>query len=136
MRLGARLNEAQTCGMPLTSVAGGVRKLGSKPASPESCGPGSVNALGLVTLTAPSGGRSGFPKPPAARAAAVSAANPPVASIARRESFALIISLVLSTNASKGCFCGSFMTRAYLNFSLSERTGWLYGSPQEREYYV
>src|SRR5271166_2176953 len=113
MRLGARLNEAQNCGMPLTSVAGGLRKLGSWPASPGSCGPGSVNALGLVTLTAPSGGRSGLPKTPAAWAAAVIAANPPAASIARRERFAVIISLVLSTNASKRCFWVSFMTRDY-----------------------
>src|ERR1700747_413675 len=113
MRLGARLNEAQTCGMPLTSVAGGLRKLGSKPASPESCGPGSVNALGLVTLTAPSGGRSGLPRPPAARAAVVSAANPPAASIARRETFVLIIFPVISAKASKGCFRVSCMTRDY-----------------------
>ena len=120
MRLGARLNEAQNCGMPLTSVAGGLRKLGSWPASPGSCGPGSVNALGLVTLTAPSGGRSGLPKPPAARAAAVRAANPPAASIARRERFALIISLVISTHASKGCFGVSFMTRDYQFHSLPQ----------------
>src|SRR6202030_2952431 len=110
MRLGARLNEAQNCGMPLTSVAGGLRKLGSWPASPGSCGPGSVNALGLVTLTAPSGGRSGLPKPLAARAAAVRAADPPAANIARRERFALIISLVISTHGSTGCFGVSFMT--------------------------
>src|SRR5271166_6224896 len=113
IRLGARLNEAQNCGMPLTSVAGGLRKLGSWPASPGSCGPGSVNALGLVTLTAPSGGRSGLPKTPAAWAAVVIAANPPAASIARRERFAVIISLVLSTNSSKRCFWVSFMTRDY-----------------------
>src|SRR6516165_6486694 len=109
MRLGTRLNDVQNCGMPLTSVAGGLRKLGSLLARPGFCGPGSVSAFGLVTLTAPSGGRSGLPKPPAARAAAVSAANPPAASIVRRERFALIISLVISTRVSKGCFWGFCM---------------------------
>src|ERR1700757_2469029 len=113
MRLGTRLNDAQNCGMPLTSVAGGLRKVGSKPARPGSCGPGSVNALGLVTLTAPSAGRSGLPKPPAARAAAVNVANPPAASIVRRERFALIILLKASAKASKGCFWGSFIARDY-----------------------
>jgi hypothetical protein len=117
---GRKVDEAQNCGMPLTSVAGGLRKLGSWPASPGSCGPGSVNALGLVTLTAPSGGRSGLPKPLAARAAAVRAANPPAASIARRERFALIISLVISTHASKDCFGVSFMTRDYQFHSLPQ----------------
>src|ERR1700756_3257814 len=75
-----------------------------------SCGPGSVNALGLVTLTAPSAGMSGLPKPPAARAAAVSVANPPAASIVRRERFALIMLLTIST---KDCFWGGFMSRDY-----------------------
>src|ERR1700751_2221364 len=96
--------------MPLTSVAGGLRKAGSKLARPGSCGPGSVNALGLVTLTAPSAGMSGLPKPPAARAAAVSVANPPAASIVRRERFALIMLLTVSI---KDCFWGGFISRDY-----------------------
>src|ERR1700756_3616886 len=75
-----------------------------------SCGPGSVNALGLVTLTAPSAGRSGLPKPPAARAAAVSVANPPAARMVRRERFALIMLLTVSI---KDCFRVGFMARDY-----------------------
>src|ERR1700751_769642 len=110
MRLGIRLKDAQNCGMPLTSVAGGLRKLGSKPARPGSCVPGSVKALGLVPLTAPSAGRSGLPKPPAARAAAVSVANPPAARIVRRERFALIMLFTIST---KDCFRGGFIARDY-----------------------
>jgi hypothetical protein len=51
--------------------------------------------------------------PPAARAAVVSAANPPAANIARRESFVFVIFLVISTKASKGRFRVSFMTRDY-----------------------
>src|ERR1700741_1157095 len=99
MRLGTRLNDAQNSGMPLAAVGGGWRKVGSNPARPASCGPGSVNALGLVTLTAPSAGRSGLPKPPAARAAAVSVAKPPAASIVRRERVALIMLLTISAKA-------------------------------------
>ena len=87
-----------------------VEETGLMASKSGSCGPGSVNASGLVTLTAPSGGRSGLPKPTAARAAAVRAANPPAASIARRERFGLIISLMISTHASNGCFGDSFMT--------------------------
>src|ERR1700744_6322386 len=96
--------------MPFTSVAGGLRKVGSKPGRPGSCGPESVNALGFVTLTAPSAGRSGLPKPPAARAAAVSVAKPPAASIVRRERFALIMLLTISI---KGCCWGGFIARDY-----------------------
>ena len=57
-----------------------------------------------------SAGRSGLPKPPAARAAAVSVANPPAANIVRRERFSFIISLAISTKAAKGCVWGSFIT--------------------------
>src|ERR1700730_13986258 len=61
MRLGARLKEDQNCGIPLTSVAGGLRKDGMLLASAGSCGPGSASARLLVTFIAPSGGRSGLP---------------------------------------------------------------------------
>src|SRR4029077_5493267 len=88
MRFGARLNEDQYCGIPLTSVAGGLRNDGSLPARPGSCGPGSASAFGLVTLTAPSAGSSGLPNEAAFAAdAAVSIAAPTalVASILRRD---------------------------------------------------
>src|SRR5580692_2389105 len=93
MRFGARLNEAQYWGMPLTSVAGGSRKAGSFPARPRSCGPGSDSAFGLVTLTAPSAGSSGLPKV-AARAVAPDNAMPAAAAVRmlRLESIALLLS--------------------------------------------
>jgi hypothetical protein len=56
IRFDARLNDDQNCGMPFTSVAGALRNDGSLIARDGSCGPGSVSALGLVTLTAPSAG--------------------------------------------------------------------------------
>ena len=82
MRRGARLNEAQNCGMLPTSVGGGSRNVGMVLASAGSCGPGIVNASGLVTLTAPSGGRSGFPNE-AARATVAATAT--LAGSRRRE---------------------------------------------------
>src|SRR6185295_18792887 len=78
IRLGARLNDAQYCGMPLTSVGGGLRKAGSLLARFGSCGPGSLSAFGLTTLTAPSGGSSGLPNE-AASAADAAATTAPVA---------------------------------------------------------
>src|SRR6185437_9958789 len=83
IRLGARLNDAQYCGMPLTSVGGGLRKAGMLLARSGFCGPGSVSALGLTTLTAPSGGSSGLPKD-AASAADVATTAAPVAPAASR----------------------------------------------------
>jgi hypothetical protein len=88
MRRGARLNEAQNCGMLPTSVGGGSRNVGIVLASAGSCGPGIVNPSGLVTLTAPSGGRSGLPNE-AARATVAAAATLPAAedaSTVRRDS--------------------------------------------------
>src|SRR3984957_17292870 len=87
IRLGARLNDVQNCGMPLTSVAGGLRKAGWLPAKPGSWGPGSVSALGLVTLTAPSAGSSGLPNVAAFAADAVVTTAPAAlaASSLRRE---------------------------------------------------
>src|SRR6476660_7056708 len=92
MRFGARLNEDQNGGIPLTSVAGGLRNDGSFPARPRSCGPGSANALGLVTLTAPSAGSSGLPNV-AARAVVADNAMPAavVARMLRLESINLLL---------------------------------------------
>src|ERR1700732_2250397 len=84
IRLGARLNEAQNCGMPLTSVAGGLTKAGSLRARLGSCGPGSVRAFELAALTAPSAGSSGLPKL-AARAVAADI-TVPAAAVARASS--------------------------------------------------
>ena len=93
MRRGAKLNEAQNTGMLPTSVGGGSRKAGIVSASPVSCGPGIVSVLGLVTLTAPCGGRSGLPKL-AARTTVAPIAAPPAAvaaSTPRRDSSFMII---------------------------------------------
>jgi hypothetical protein len=86
MRFGERLNDAQNCGMPPTSVGGGLRNAGMFLASAGSCGPGSTSALGLVTLTAPCDGSSGFPNDAAfatVAAAAAAVATPPAAVAAR-----------------------------------------------------
>src|SRR5690242_17567471 len=87
IRFGDRLNDAQNRGMPLTSVAGGLRHAGSLPARLGSCGPGSLSAFEFVTLTAPSAGWSGLPNDAAfaAEAAATTAPAPPTASKLRRE---------------------------------------------------
>ena len=87
IRLGARLNDAQYCGMPLTSVGGGLRNAGWLLARFGSCGPGSLSAFGLTTLTAPSAGSSGLPKnaTSAADAAATAAPVAPAASRLRRK---------------------------------------------------
>ena len=58
------------------SVAGGSKKAGMVLASVASCGPGVVSALGTVTLTAPSGGRSGLPSEAAAATPAATTAPP------------------------------------------------------------
>src|SRR5271167_3201187 len=84
MRFDARLNEVQNCGMPPTSVAGGLRNDGMLLASAGSCGPRSTSASGLVTLMAPCGGSSGFPNVAAcARVAAAAVAAPPAAAVVR-----------------------------------------------------
>src|ERR1700757_1690128 len=83
IRFGARLNDDQNCGIPLTSVAGGLRNDGSLFARDGSCGPGSTSALGLVTLTVPSAGSSGLPNE-AARAAVADVMMAPAAPAASK----------------------------------------------------
>src|SRR5258706_16277192 len=56
IRLGARLNEAQYCGMPLTSVAGGVGKAGSLSVRVGSWRPGAVETFWGVDRSAPPSG--------------------------------------------------------------------------------
>src|SRR3982074_688925 len=67
-RFGALLNEAQSIGMPPTSVAGGNRAEGNWLPIASLCGPGSLRFPGPLALIAPCGGWSGLPKE-AARAA-------------------------------------------------------------------
>jgi hypothetical protein len=62
--------------MPLTSVGGGLRNAGWLLARFGSCGPGSLSAFGLTTLTAPSAGSSGLPKDAASAADAAATAAP------------------------------------------------------------
>src|SRR5215471_19894373 len=70
-RFGALLNEAQSIGMPPTSVAGGNCAEGNWPPMAGLCGPGSARLAGALALTAPCGGWSGLPKEAALAVAAV-----------------------------------------------------------------
>src|SRR5882757_2278 len=70
-RFGALLNEAQSIGMPPTSVAGGNCAEGNWLPIASLCGPGSRRVPGALALTAPCGGRSGLPKEAARAAPAV-----------------------------------------------------------------
>src|ERR1700681_1890242 len=70
-RFGALLNEAQSIGMPPTSVAGGDCAEGDCLASASLCGPGSLRLPGHLALMAPCGGRSGLPNEAARAAPAV-----------------------------------------------------------------
>src|SRR5271156_4059755 len=82
-RRGAMLNDDQNCGMPPTSVAGGLMKEGRLSAIAGFCGPGSEIAA-AVAFTAPCGGKSGLPNTaPAACAAAAVIITPPVAPVAK-----------------------------------------------------
>src|SRR5450755_3158173 len=72
-RFGALLNEAQSIGLPPTSVGGGNCADGNCLASASLCGPGSLRFPGPSALTAPSGGRSGLPNEAACAALAVTA---------------------------------------------------------------
>src|SRR5216683_2123041 len=72
-RFGALLNEAQSIGMPPTSVGGGNCADGNCLARASLCGPGSLRFPGPLALMAPCGGRSGLPKEAALAALAVTA---------------------------------------------------------------
>src|ERR1700735_3426997 len=74
MRFGALLNEAQSIGIPPTSVAGGNCAEGNCLPSASLCGPGSTRFPGPLALIAPCGGRSGLPKEAARAALAVTIA--------------------------------------------------------------
>ena len=74
IRFAALLNDAQNCGMPPVSVAGGDTAAGNWSAIAGFCGPGSVRLAGFVALMVPCGGRSGSPNP-AARALQLSLAR-------------------------------------------------------------
>src|ERR1700722_20849615 len=60
-RFGALLKEAQSIGVPPTSVAGGNCAEGNCLPMASLCGPGSLRFPGALALTAPCGGRSGLP---------------------------------------------------------------------------
>src|SRR5258708_40067244 len=70
-RFGALLNEAQSSGMPPTSVAGGNCAEGNWLPMAGLCGPGSARLPGPLALTAPCGGWSGLPNEAAFAALAV-----------------------------------------------------------------
>src|SRR6202795_837408 len=70
-RLGALLKEAQSIGMPPTSVAGGNCAEGNWLPIASLCGPGSLRFPGPLALMAPCGGWSGLPKEAARAALAV-----------------------------------------------------------------
>src|SRR5438445_10004994 len=70
-RFGALLKEAQSIGMPPTSVAGGNCAEGNWLAIASLCGPGSLRFPGPLALIAPCGGRSGLPNEAARAAPAV-----------------------------------------------------------------
>src|SRR6267142_2808217 len=88
MRFGALLNDAQSIGMPPTSVAGGNCADGNWLPRVGFCGPGSLRFPGPIALMAPCGGKSGFPKEAARAAVAVMAPTADTASTSRRENIA------------------------------------------------
>src|SRR5712672_1368419 len=97
MRFGALLKEAQSIGMPPTSVAGGDCAEGNWSPSVSLCGPGSLRAPGVLALTAPCGGRSGLPKEAALAALAViTAPAADTASISRLENMLPHLSKIAS----------------------------------------
>src|SRR5882672_5351283 len=86
MRFGALLKDAQSIGMPPTSVAGGVCAEGNWLPMASLCGPGSLRFPGALALTAPCAGWSGLPKEAARAALAViTAPAADTASISRLE---------------------------------------------------
>src|SRR5919204_1986923 len=86
MRFGALLKEAQSIGMPPTSVAGGGFAEGNWLPIASLCGPGSLRFPGALALIAPCGGSSGLPKEAACAAfAVITAPAADTASISRLE---------------------------------------------------
>src|SRR5271163_2666750 len=92
-RFGALLNEAQSIGMPPTSVAGGNCAEGNCLTIGSLCGPGSRRFPGPLALMAPCGGRSGLPKE-AARAvpAVITAPAADTTSMSRLENMLPLLS--------------------------------------------
>jgi hypothetical protein len=87
MRFGALLNEAQSIGMPPTSVAGGNCAEGNWLPIASLCGPGSLRFPGALASIAPCGGASGLPKEAACAAfAVITAPAADTAGISRLES--------------------------------------------------
>src|SRR6201993_5360584 len=93
-RFGALLNEAQSIGMPPTSVAGGNCAEGNCLARASLCGPGSLRLPGPLALMAPCGGRSGFPnEAPLAALAVTTAPAADTASTSRLENMIPLLSI-------------------------------------------
>src|SRR6267378_6584961 len=92
IRRDAVLKDAQICGMPPTSVAGGENADGNWSLIAGSCGRGSVALAGFLALIAPCGGSSGLPKEPAFAADTVIAA--PMADAANRSRLENMASLL------------------------------------------
>src|SRR5712675_1257555 len=84
-RFGALLKEAQSIGMPPTSVAGGNCAEGNWLPMASLCGPGSLRLPGALALTAPCAGWSGLPKEAACAVLAVITAPADTASTSRLE---------------------------------------------------
>src|ERR1700736_3787435 len=94
-RFGALLNEAQSIGMPPTSVAGGDCAEGNCLPMASLCGPGSLRFPGPLALIAPCGGWSGLPKEAARGALAViTAPAADTARISRLESMSPLLSKI------------------------------------------
>src|ERR1700730_8309927 len=92
-RFGALLNDAQSIGMPPTSVAGGNCADGNWLPRASLCGPGSLRFPGALALIAPCGGRSGLPKEAACAALAViTAPAADTASISRLQNLLPLLS--------------------------------------------
>src|SRR3984893_8554804 len=92
-RFGALLKEAQSIGMPPTSVAGGNCAEGNWLPIASLCGPGSLRFPGALALIAPCGGRSGLPKEAACAALAViTAPAADTASISRLQNLLPLLS--------------------------------------------
>src|SRR5947209_17721318 len=84
-RFGALLKEAQSIGMPPTSVAGGNCAEGNWLPMAWLCGPGSLRFPGALALRAPCGGWSGLPEEAAWAALAVLNAPADTANTSRLE---------------------------------------------------
>src|ERR1700733_2486948 len=100
-RFGALLKEAQSIGMPPTSVAGGNCAEGNWSPMARFCGPGSAKFPGPLALMAPCAGWSGLPNEAARAALAViTAPAADTVSIFRLEN--MIVSPVANQTAAAG----------------------------------